>query len=68
MNEVLLLDLTMMDNINAVTLYNMQGRLMEEWQLGATQTTLDVAHLPAGSYILHVTNSRGRWTQPLMKR
>jgi len=68
MNELLMLDLSMMDNINEVTLFDMQGRLMEQWQLTASQTKLDVAHLPAGSYILHVTNRRGRWTQSLMKR
>jgi hypothetical protein len=68
MNDMLMLDLSMMDNINDVTLFDMQGRLMEQWQLSATPTKLDVAHLPAGSYILHVTNSRGRWTQALMKK
>ena len=68
MSEMLLIDLTMMDNTNEVALYDMQGRLMELWQLTATQESIDVSHLPAGSYILHVTNNRGRWTQPLLKR
>jgi hypothetical protein len=68
MYEMFMLDLSGMDNVNEVTLFDTQGRLMEQWQLTATQTKLDVAHLPSGSYILHVTNRRGRWTQSLMKR
>lgn len=67
MNELLFLDLTMMDNTNEVTLYDLQGRLMEQWQVTAIQTQLDVAHLPAGSYILHISNRKGRWTHSLMK-
>jgi len=67
MHESLLLDLTTMDNTSQVQLFDMQGRMMEQWQLGASQTTLDVSHLPAGSYILHIMNKRGRWTQSLMK-
>ena len=63
----LLLDLSSMENVNEIELYDMQGRLMEQWQLGATQTTLNVSHLSAGSYILHVKNRRGLWTQSLMK-
>lgn len=67
MNESLMLDLSTMENTNDVTLFDMQGRMMEQWQLGATQTTIDVSRLPAGPYILHVMNQRGRWTQPLLK-
>jgi len=68
MNEQLMLDLTSQENVNEITLYDMQGRLMEQWQLGATQVSLDVAQLPAGSYVLHVTNRSGRWTQSLLKQ
>jgi hypothetical protein len=67
MDNNLLLDLSSMENVNEIELYDMQGRLMEQWQLGATQTTLNVSHLSTGSYILHVTNRRDRWTQSLMK-
>ncbi len=67
MTNLLRLDLSAMENVNEVTIYDTQGRLMEQWQLGSTQTTLDVAHLPAGCYLLHLSNRRGRWTQPLIK-
>lgn len=67
MSDVLRLDLSAMENTNDVTIYDIQGRRMAQWQLGATQNTLDVAQLPAGCYVLHVSNRRGRWTQSLMK-
>jgi len=67
MDNNLLLDLSSMENVNEIELYDMHGRLMEQWQLGATRTTLNVSHLSAGSYILHVTNRKGRWTQSLVK-
>lgn len=68
MNDQLILDLNEMENVNDITLYDMQGRLMQHWQLAATQVSLDVAQLPAGSYVLHVTNRRGRWTQSMLKQ
>ncbi len=67
MGNDLQLDLSTMENINEIALYDMQGRLMQQWQLSATQVSLDVAQLPAGAYVMHVTNRRGRWTQSLMK-
>jgi len=67
MNDLLMIDLSAMENSNDVSLFDTQGRLLERWQLGATCTTLNMAHLPAGSYIMHVCNQRGRWTQSLMK-
>jgi Secretion system C-terminal sorting domain len=67
MNDLLMIDLSTMENSNDVSLFDTQGRLLEKWQLGATRTTLNVAHLPAGSYIMHVSNRRGRWTQSLIK-
>lgn len=68
MSDLLQLDLSAMENVNDVTIYDMQGRMVQQWQLGATQTTLDVAHLQSGSYVMHITNRRGRWSQPLMKK
>lgn len=68
MNEQLMLDLTGMENVNDITLYDMQGRLMQQWQMGASQVSLDVAQLPAGAYVLHVTNRRGRWSQSMLKQ
>lgn len=67
LSNLLQLDLSTMENMNDVTIYDTQGRMMNQWQLGATQTTLDVAHLPAGCYILHVSNRKGRWTQSILK-
>ena len=67
MNENLTLNLSGMENVNNVSLYDMHGRLMEQWQVGATTTTLSVAHLPAGMYMLHVTNRKGRWSHTLIK-
>jgi hypothetical protein len=67
MSNLLQLDLSTMENVNDITLFDMQGRMVEQWQMGATKTTLDVAHLNSGCYLLHVSNRRGRWTQTLMK-
>jgi hypothetical protein len=67
MSTELLLDLTGLETINDVTLFDAQSRLVEQWQLGASQQTLDVAHLSPGLYILHVSNRNGRWTKSLTK-
>jgi hypothetical protein len=67
MSTELTIDLTNMETINELSLFDTQGRLVEKWQLAAIQTSVDVAHLPVGMYILHVSNSRGRWAQSLIK-
>jgi hypothetical protein len=67
MDNMLHLDLSAMENVNDVALYDAQGRVVNQWQLGATQTALDVAHLPAGCYLLHVSNRKSRWTQTILK-
>jgi len=68
MTEMLMIDLSMMDNTNDVTLFDMQGRLIEQLQLTAAQVMIDVAHLQTGAYLLRITNRRGSWIQPLLKK
>jgi hypothetical protein len=67
MKETLSLDLSSMENTNEVTLYTVQGMRVQQWQIGATRSTFSVEHLPAGIYVLHVSNKQGRWTQSLVK-
>ena len=67
MNETLSLNLSSMENTNDVTLYTVQGMRVQQWQMGATRSTFSVEHLPAGIYVLHVSNKQGRWTQSLVK-
>ena len=50
-----------------LTLHDATGREVERWSVRAGRTTVDVSHLPSGSYLLVFTSSHGMTTRRVIK-
>nr|HRP00601.1 T9SS type A sorting domain-containing protein [Flavobacteriales bacterium] len=53
--------------LGAVHVFNAVGSLVHADQLTAAQTTLDLHHLPNGTYVVEVIGRSTRHTQRLVK-
>jgi len=47
-------------------LYDLEGRLLMQGILEANPQTISVGRLPAGAYVLRLTNERGSWTDRIV--
>ncbi len=54
--------------IKSVTLYDIQGRLLQTSLIGQSEASLDIAKRAAGIYILKVTTDKGTRVQKLIKQ
>jgi hypothetical protein len=47
-----------MENTRTASLYNMNGTLVQQKQLQQSASRMDVSNLPAGLYILKITDAK----------
>ena len=53
---------------SALSIYNLQGQILFRKELDAIETSLDIDRLPAGTYLIEVSNSSHRSVLPLVKQ
>ena len=54
-----------LDNVAAISVYSVDGKEVMSWPVQDVVTTFSVESLPAGTYMLRLTNSSG---QPIASR
>ncbi|WP_223302367.1 T9SS type A sorting domain-containing protein, partial [Flavobacterium branchiophilum] len=60
--------LSAQSNINAITIFDAQGRIVQFIKADSLQKTIDVNHLKTGMYILEIQTETGKKVEKLMKK